>query len=99
MVLTVGAFIAGALVATIAVKQMPTAVKQMPTAKSLTLDDSLIELQEAKKNKTQKKKLLPKPEECSLAKTQNCMKSQCCENFGFQCYQKNATYAACLKKM
>jgi hypothetical protein len=56
MVLTVGAFIAGALVATIAVKQMPTAVKQMPTAKSLMWDDSLIEMQEAKKNKTQKKK-------------------------------------------
>jgi len=26
------------------------------------------------------------------------MKSQCCDNFGFQCYQKNATFAACLKK-
>jgi len=77
--------------AAVAIKQMPVAIHDMT-------DDALIDLAEAKKKKKKKQKILPKPEECSMAKTQNCMKSQCCENFGFQCYQKNVTYAACLKK-
>jgi len=45
-----------------------------------------------------KPKLLPRPLECSLATTQDCSASQCCQNFGYQCFAKNATWAACLKK-
>jgi len=86
-----GICIALAVAATIAIKEMPIAESKM-------MDDALIDFAETKKNKTKKVKLLPKAEECSMAKTQNCMKSQCCDNFGFQCYQKNATFAACLKK-
>merc|ERR1719512_100761 len=74
------------------------AVQVVPSGQVNVIDDALIDLAEAKKNKTKKIKLLPKPEECSLAQTQNCMTSQCCDNFGFQCYQKNTTFAACLKK-
>jgi len=40
----------------------------------------------------------PKPYECSLATpATNCAQSQCCENFGFQCYAKNATLALCME--
>jgi len=75
------------------------AITQMPAASHSMADDALIDFAEAKKNETsKKKKVLPKAEECSNAKTQNCLKSQCCENFGFQCYSKNTTFAACLKK-
>merc|ERR1719433_2151089 len=71
--------------------------RQMSFAVHETMNDALIDMAEANKSKKMKQ-LLPTSEECSLAKTQNCMKSQCCDNFGFQCYQKNATYGACLKK-
>jgi len=40
----------------------------------------------------------PKPTECSLGTVENCAKSQCCEDFGFQCYAKNATYGACMEE-
>merc|ERR1712048_804950 len=41
---------------------------------------------------------LPRPDECSLATIQNCATSECCDNFGFQCYMKNATYGTCTCK-
>jgi len=50
-------------------------------------------VQEYKKQKP----IPPKPYECSIAK-QNCAKSKCCDNFGFQCYSKNATYGSCMEK-
>jgi len=75
------------------------AITQMPATSHSMTDNALIEFAEDKKNKSSKKeKVLPKAEECSLATTQNCAKSQCCDNFGFQCYSKNKTFAACLKK-
>jgi len=40
---------------------------------------------------------LPLPYECSKSVVQNCHISQCCLDFGHQCYSKNETYAACLK--
>jgi hypothetical protein len=40
---------------------------------------------------------LPLPTECSTPKTQNCHVSECCVSFGYQCYEKNATAAFCLK--
>jgi len=40
---------------------------------------------------------LPLPYECSVSKIQNCHMSQCCLEFGFQCYEKNETYGACLE--
>jgi len=45
-----------------------------------------------------KKDPLPKPTECSMATVQNCNVSQCCDNFGFQCYAKNESFAACMDK-
>jgi len=39
----------------------------------------------------------PKPDQCSLAFVQNCAASQCCEDFDFQCYAKNASYGACME--
>jgi len=39
----------------------------------------------------------PKPYECSIV-FQNCLKSQCCDNFGMQCYTKNATFGECMEK-
>lgn len=50
------------------------------------------------KEEKKKKYPLPKPTECSVAGVQNCNASQCCDNFGFQCYAKNASFAACMKK-
>jgi len=44
-----------------------------------------------------RKPVPPKPYECSVAK-QNCAKSQCCDNFGFQCYEKNGTFGTCMEK-
>merc|ERR1712190_368379 len=55
--------------------------------------ETLLSLAEEKK----KKDRLPKPYECSKSEIQNCHISQCCLDFGHQCYSKNETYAACLK--
>jgi len=41
---------------------------------------------------------LPLAYECSVPKTQNCKTSQCCVSWDHQCYEKNATWAVCLKK-
>jgi len=89
-----GICIAFAVAATIAIKEMPTAEKKM-------MEDSLIDFAATanKTNKTKKVKLLPKPEECSMAKTQNCMTSKCCDNFGFQCYQKKRNICFVLEEM
>merc|ERR1719336_1282865 len=59
------------------------AFQVVPSGQVNVIDDALIDLAEAKKNKTKKIKLIPKPEECSLATTQNCMTSQWCDILGF----------------
>lgn len=41
--------------------------------------------------------ILQKVTECSVTTTQNCMLSQCCHDYGMQCYAKNESWAACLK--
>jgi len=95
--------------ATIAISRRPVASHATTNdgLQSIT-DNVLIESREAKK---ETKKIMPtaakakneetknpKAEWCALAKGENCMKSECCDNFGYQCYKKNTTYGACLKK-
>jgi hypothetical protein len=45
-----------------------------------------------------KKPLMPRPEECSAATIQDCSTSKCCQDIGWQCFQKNASFAGCLEK-
>jgi len=68
---------------------------QASVSSSTQFEEKVASVKEYKKKK---KPILPKPTECSVATVQNCNVSQCCDNFGFQCYAKNESFAACLKK-
>lgn len=93
--LAVGAVLGTALATTVAFTAIPRrATTSTGPAAAFEEEFAMPSVKEYKKMKLPP----PKPYECSPATVQNCAKSQCCDNFGFQCYAKNATYGACMKK-
>jgi len=82
------------LVTAVAFKGMPPG--ELSQKGSVEAVESFYKVPTVKEYKKQKP-VPPKPYECSIAK-KNCAQSQCCDNFGFQCYAKNATFGSCMEK-
>ena len=91
-------FVAGTLLLAASGAALATATMSQRSQPSTSSDLLFEEKVASVKAEKKKKNPLPKPTECSLATVQNCNVSQCCDNFGFQCYAKNESYAACMDK-
>jgi len=83
----------GVLAVVALTRQTPGALDEGDDFDDFDLDADT-ELFAAKKEK----RPLPLPDECSKSTVQNCIQSQCCLEFHAQCFAKNATYGACMKK-
>lgn len=90
--------VAGTLVFAAMGAALVAATSSRHSQASVSSDQLFQEKVASVKAEKKKKTPPPKPEECSLATVQNCKVSQCCDNFGFQCFAKNETFAACMDK-